>query len=254
MPASPSIGWRGASSLDGDRGMPCRRWSVCGAPAPRPPSTCSARRPSPPPRPTATRAAATRRCARSRTPRATGRPGPRLEPRVNLSVKVTALTPRVRAEAPELGDRGCAGPASRPAPYRARGRRPPARRHGVDGFARARHRARAATARRARVPRRPVGRDRAPGLPARRRRAARPPARRRCPAHHRAARQGRVLGARDRRGAPARLAGAGVRDQGRERPQLRAADAKAAGGAAAGPGRDRFPQRPLARPCDRGRR
>jgi RHH-type proline utilization regulon transcriptional repressor/proline dehydrogenase/delta 1-pyrroline-5-carboxylate dehydrogenase len=30
-------------------------------------------------------------------------PRPALEPRVNLSVKVTALTPRVRAEAPELG-------------------------------------------------------------------------------------------------------------------------------------------------------
>ena len=47
----------------------------------------------------------------------------------------------------------------------------------------------------------------------------------------RAARQGRLLGPRDRRGAPARLEPAGVRGQGRQRPQLRAPDAQAARGA-----------------------
>ena len=68
--------------------------------------------------------------------------------RVNLSVKVTALTPRVRAEAPELGSRT-------PGPLRgllrtAQGsRRAPARRHGVDGLAGTRHRARPAAAGRA---------------------------------------------------------------------------------------------------------
>ena len=42
----------------------------------------------------------------------------------------------------------------------------------------------------------------------------------------RAARQGRLLGPRARPGAPARLAGAGVRGQARLRPQLRGADAR----------------------------
>ena len=66
-------------------------------------------------------------------------------------------------------------------------------------------------------------------------RAARAPA-------DRAARQGRLLGPRDRRGGPARLAAAGVRGQGRLRPQLRVPHPRA----------DRPPRRGLrAAPGDR---
>ena len=91
----------------------------------------------------------------------------------------------------------------------------------------------------------PSAGHRAPGLPARLARAARPildwarathaPAAARRPAG-----QGRLLGPRGRRGAPARLAAAGVRGQGRLRPQLRGADPAAARGA---PGRARGDRR-----------
>ena len=147
-------------------------------------------------------------------------------PRVNLSVKVTALTARVRAEAPELGIEDAAHRLRGLLRTAKDGRRAPARRHGVDGLARPDHRARAQAAGRAGVQRRPARRDRPAGLPARRRRAARPAARRRRRvAADDPAGQGRLLGARDGRGAPARLDAAGVRAEGRERPQLRAADA-----------------------------
>ena len=52
-------------------------------------------------------------------------------PRVNLSVKVTALTPLMRPEAPELGRDDAATPDATAAAPRARPGRPPARRHGV---------------------------------------------------------------------------------------------------------------------------
>ena len=129
---------------------------------------------------------------------------------MNLSVKVTALTARVRAEAPELGIED--------AEHRLRALLRTAKDVGAhlhvdmesmdsrdlitelviqllnepefkDG---------------------PSRRDRPAGLPARRRRAARPPAgglrrRRAHDAAHDPPGQGRLLGARDRRGAPARL-------------------------------------------------
>ena len=91
------------------------------ATASRPRSTCSERRRSRSRRPTATPsvAAAALAHARTRRPRG-GRSGRTLErdsigaiPRVNLSVKVSALTPLLRPEAPEVG--------------KARRRRPPAR-------------------------------------------------------------------------------------------------------------------------------
>ena len=74
------------------------------ATASTPPSTCSARPPSPRPRPTATPSAARTRCARSRQPPRSTRA--RRRPRVNLSVKVSALTPLLRPEAPERGIEG----------------------------------------------------------------------------------------------------------------------------------------------------
>ena len=52
--------------------------------------------------------------------------------------------------------------------------------------------------------------------------------------------QGRLLGPRGRRGPPARLAVPGLRGQGRLRPQLRGAHAAPARGAAGGPRRDRL--------------
>ena len=91
----------------------------------------------------------------------------------NLSVKVSALTPALRPEAPELGRDDAAGAAAAAARAGARPRRPPARRHGVARLARDDARARVRAARRGRVPRRPVGRARAPGLPARLARRAR---------------------------------------------------------------------------------
>ena len=105
-------------------------------------------------------------------------------------------------------DRGRQGPAQDPPAHGEAGRRAPARRHGVDGLARPHHRTRDRAPERARVPRRPVGGHRAPGVPPRRRRAARPAPGRHPPPVHDPARQGRVLGARDGRGAPERVASA----------------------------------------------
>ena len=75
-------------------------------------------------------------------------------PRVNLSVKVSALTPLLRPEAPERGS--ATRPRLRPLLREAReGRGPPARRHGVGRLARGDARARARAARRAGVRRGP---------------------------------------------------------------------------------------------------
>ena len=159
---------------------------------------------------------------------------PRLEhdaagplPRANVCVKVSALTPLLRADAPELGKRDAAGrlrprsarragaalSSAATAPDRSRGSPPP---RGAGGGAPphrrrvARHprrgpRARPRAARRGRVRLRALGGARRPGLPARLRRAPRPHPRDasrdrpRGPADH-PARQGRLLGSRDRRG------------------------------------------------------
>ena len=120
-------------------------------------------------------------------------------PRVNLSVKVSALTPLLRPDAPELGKRDAAGRLRELLRHAHRTRRPPAHRHGVLRLARGGHRPRARAARRGRVPRRPVGGDGAAGLPARLARAGRAPHRlgARAPPRapvRRAAGQGRVLG------------------------------------------------------------
>ncbi len=75
-------------------------------------------------------------------------------PRVNLSVKTSALTPLLRPDAPDLGRRDAAE-RLRPLLRRARdARRAPARRHGEPRLARGGHRPRAQPARRGRVPRR----------------------------------------------------------------------------------------------------
>ena len=88
-------------------------------------------------------------------------------PRVNLSVKVTALTPLMRPLAPDVG-REDAAARMRPLLRRARGpRRPSARRHGVGRRARDHQRPRPRAARRAGVRRRPVRGRRAAGLSAR---------------------------------------------------------------------------------------
>ncbi len=148
-------------------------------------------------------------------------------PRANLSVKVSALTPLLRADAPERGKSDAAGPPAHAAAPGPRPRRAPAHRHGVAGLARRRHGAHPRAARRGGVRRRPVRRRRPAGLPARlaRHRAADPRLGRageaRRPAH-RAPGQGRLLGPRARGGPPARLARPRLRGQGRLRPQLRA--------------------------------
>ena len=93
---------------------------------------------------------------------------------VNLSVKVSALTPLLRPEAPERGIEGARPRLRHLLRRRPRGRRPPARRHGVLRHARGDHPPHARPAVGARVRRRPVRRHRPAGLP---RRLARVPRR-----------------------------------------------------------------------------
>ena len=83
------------------QGLAAARSPACGRTASTPPSTCSARPRSPRPRPTATCSAARTPCARSPAA-ATQYP----DRDVNLSVKVSALTPLLRPEAPERGIEG----------------------------------------------------------------------------------------------------------------------------------------------------
>ena len=201
-------------------------------------STCSARRRSPRPRPSATpqrcaEALETLAAARGDWPERAARwsatrHGPL--PRANLSVKVSALTPLLRARRARARQARRRRAPARAAAPRARPRRPPAHRHGVAGLARRGARARARAARRGRVPRRPVRRHGAAGLPARLARVAR----------HASSRGRASAGARahpltvrlvkgaywDHEIVEARQHGwdvAGVRRQGRLRPQLRAA-------------------------------
>ena len=94
-------------------------------------------------------------------------------PRVNLSVKVSALTPLLRPEAPEVG-REDAARRMRPLLVRAaRARSSPAHRHGVGGHDRGHARAGVRAARRAGAARWAVRGRRDAGLPARVARAAR---------------------------------------------------------------------------------
>ncbi len=170
-------------------------------------------------------------------------------PRVNLSRQGhRAHRPRARRGA-RARHPGRQAPPPRPAAHRQGRRRPPARRHGVDGLARPDHPAGDRDPQRAGVRRRPVRGDRPAGLPARRRRSARPAARR-LRARHPAddpPRQGRLLGARDRRGAPERLVRAGLRGQERDRSQLRADHQAAAGRARGGSSASRSPATTSAR-------
>ena len=161
-PPPASSRWPSASSSARTRRTRCRRSPACGSAASTPPSTCSARPRSPRPRPTATCSAARTRCARSPAP-------PRKYPArdVNLSVKVSALTPLLRPEAPERGIEG-ARPRLRHLLRVARDvRRPPARRHGVLRHPRGDHAPHARPAVRAGVRERPARRHRPAGLPRR---------------------------------------------------------------------------------------
>ena len=151
-------------------------------------------------------------------------------PRANVSVKVSALTPLLRPDAPERRRARCRRAAAcRCSRARTRARRTHPHRHGVAGLTRGGAGARAGAAGRAGV--RATGPR--SGSCSRPTCATRPSSSSRSwaglapSAHARRsgpARQGRLLGPRAGRGPPAGLAGAGVRGQGRLRPQLRGAD------------------------------
>ena len=173
-PPAASSTWRTGSSSARPRAPRSACCAACGTAARRAPSTCSARRPSRRRRPTATPSAATTRSSSSR-PRPASGPSGRCSsttasgplPRANVSVKVSALTPLLRPDAPERG-RHDAAQRLRPLLERAqRARRPHPHRHGVARLPRGRARPGARAALRGAVPLRPVGRDRAAGLPAR---------------------------------------------------------------------------------------
>ena len=156
-------------------------------------------------------------------------------PRANLSVKVSALTPLLRPDAPERGKRDA---ADRLRGLLRRARDLGAHLHIDMESLDSRDAVLELVLELLAEPefaRRPVGGHGAAGLPARLAGDARHGAglgarggRRARAAAHRPARQGRLLGPRDRRGRPARLGRARVRGQGRLRPQLRGADAAAA--------------------------
>ena len=108
----------------GPGGRRARARAPVAAPARRPPWTCSARRPSPPPRPTATPGAATRRCARWRTPRRRGPRGRTLGrqavPRVNLARQGHRAHRAGARRGARARDRGRQAPAARPSCARPR--------------------------------------------------------------------------------------------------------------------------------------
>ena len=178
-------------------------------------------------------------------------------PRANVSVKVSALTPLLRPDAPEIGPPRRRRTAAAAAAPGARSRRPHPHRHGVARLPRGGARAGARAALRGGVRDRAVGRASCSRPTC----ATRPSSSTRSStgrgpsdAHAAAAgpaRQGRLLGPRARPGAPARLAGAGVRGQGRLRPQLRGADPAAARRPPGGPRRGRLAQPALGRARDR---
>ena len=204
-----------------------------------------------PARPTATPRAAARRSRGSRRLRqAPERPALERDsagriPRANLSVKVSALTPllrarRARAAASATPRRACASSCAT---------RASSARTCTSTWSRSTRARRSPTSCSSCSPRTSSATARPPGSccrptcatprscgphprRGRRRRRALPAAR--------APRQGRLLGPRDRRGAPARLGVARLRGQGRLRPQLRGAHAAPARGAAAGARRHRL--------------
>ena len=247
-PPPASSGWRTASSSARTRRPRWASCATCGATASPARSTCSARRPSPRPRPSAT----PRRCAEALdtlvAASAAWPARPQLErdsagplPRANLSVKVSALTPLLRPDAPERGKRDA---AERLRPLLRRAKELGAHLHidmesldsrdavlelilellSEEEF---REGPSAGMVLQAYLRDSPQTLDTIlewlAGAGGERAHAADDPAR-----------QGRLLGPRDRRGAPARLAGAGLRAQGRHRPQLRGAHAAAARRARAG--------------------
>ena len=200
-------------------------------------STCSARRRSPSAE--ADRYAA--RCAEAldelaevyrRCPdRPRSKPtAPGAIPRANLSVKVSALTPLLRPDAPELGKRdAAAAPARRCCAARAssartctstwspstRARRSPTSCSSCSPRTSSRDGPSAGLVLQAYLRDSPQLCDARPRLGAARRRRGHP--------LRRPPRQGRLLGPRGRRGAPARLGRTRLRGQGRLRPQLRGA-------------------------------
>ena len=113
----------------------------------RRPSTCSARRRSPRRRPTATPQRCEDAAARRSRGAAALEPTRRRSRASTCRVKVSALTPLLRPQAPERGIDGAAAAAAPPAAGRPRHRRAPARRHGVLRHARGDHRAHARPAR-----------------------------------------------------------------------------------------------------------
>ena len=211
-------------------------------------STCSARRRSPRPRPTATPRAATTRSTSS----------PRADPRRRTcSVKVSALTPLLRPDAPERGKRDAAPAAARAAAPRqarstrtctstwsrsTRARRSPTSCSSCSPSREFRDGPSAGVVLQAYLRDAPELLDRLLGW------APRPP---HAPARH-PPRQGRLLGPRGRRGAPARL---DRRRSSRRRPSRTARSSTlttpAARGPPARPRRDRQPQPAQRRPRDR---
>ena len=183
-----------------------------------------------------------RRSSSSRRPRARWPERPALEadgvgplPRANVCVKVSALTPLLRPDAPELRPaRRRRAPAAAAAPRAASSA--PTCTSTWSRWTRARRcsswcsscstRRSSATARRPGSCSRPTCVTRpisSTQIVAWAGATAAPPA------ADRPAGQGRLLGPRARPGPPARLAGAGVRGQARLRPQLRGADPRPAG-------------------------
>ena len=134
--AAASIAWRGSSSAARTRPKPWRASPSCGTAATRRRSTCSARRRSPSPMPTRTPSGSGRCSTRSRRRRSgvvarsrcsnTIRGAPL--PRVNISVKASALAPLLAPATADEGDRRSARTA-RPDPRRGarRGRDDPPR-------------------------------------------------------------------------------------------------------------------------------
>ncbi|CAA9470449.1 MAG: Proline dehydrogenase / Delta-1-pyrroline-5-carboxylate dehydrogenase, partial [uncultured Solirubrobacteraceae bacterium] len=171
--------------------------------------------------------------------------------REGLRAHPAAARRRPGAREPRCG----AATARAPAPGCGCGRAP-SRRHGELRLARGDDRPRPRAPRRARVRRRPVGRRRPAGVPPRLARAGRPPgavgARHAAfDAAHGPLGQGRLLGPRGRRRAPARLDAAGLRGEGRLRRELRAPHACPARRPDHGrgrPGRRREPQPAFGRP------
>ena len=183
-------------------------------------------------RPTATPRAAPRRSRSSRARRRGGRARPVLErdvggalPRANVSVKVSALTPLLRPDAPELRSRDAARAAASAAAPAPASSTPTS----TSTWSRSTHARRCSSWCSSCSPRRSSARARRPESCCRPTCATRPSSSRRSspgrgassrtPPLHGPAGQGRLLGSRARAGAPARLA---ARRYSRSRPSATA--------------------------------